>query len=347
VKILAAALLLATTAAAQTPRFRAILDEYAQFDAGDYEVLQRGGVVAKTLPTDEKREVVAFTVTRIDVSPEFYEREFQDIVNFKKSDAVSEIGLFSTPPRIEDLAGLTFPQQDLDDLKKCKPGKCKVRLSDAAMARFQGGIDWSAPDADERAYQLAKEMMVEYITAYLTGGNQALAEYHDKKKAIPLRKDFEDILDQSAPVAAVAPEFIQYLRDFPKAELPGAKNFVYWSKEKFGLKDVISITHVTIYQRKVEGRLQAFIASKQAYASHYFDSSLGITAIVEDEDAEGAPTNYLLYLNRSRTLDLAGSFSGLRRRIVEGRTKDGMEKNMGLMKARLEAMYRAEHSSSR
>ena len=93
--------------------------------------------------------------------------------------------------------------------------------------------------------------------------------------------------------------------------------------------------------------MQAFIASKQAYASHYFDSSLGLTAAVEDEDAGGAPTNYLVYLNRSRTLDLAGSFSGLRRRIVEGRTKDGMEKNMGLMKARLKAVYQAEDSPSR
>ncbi len=113
------------------------------------------------------------------------------------------------------------------------------------------------------------------------------------------------------------------------------------------MKDVVSITHVTIYSREIEGRLQVFIASKQAYASHYFDSSLGITVVLEDEDAEGTPTNYLVYLNRSRTLDLAGSFSGLRRRIVEGRTKDGMEKNMRYMKARLEAIYRAEQSSSR
>ena len=345
--ILAATLAVTSSAVGQTPRFRSVLDAYAEFDAGDYEQLERGGIVAKTLPTDEKREVVAFTVPQIAISPGFYERKFQDIVNFKKSDAVAEIGLFGSPPRTEDLAGLTFPQQDLDDLKKCKPGSCKVRLSDAAMRRFQAGIDWSAPDADEHAAQLAKEMMVEYITAYLIGGNQALAEYHDKKKAIPLRKDLEDILDQSAPVAAVAPESIQYLRDFPQAELPGVENFVYWSKEKFGLKDVVSIMHVTMYRREIEGRWRVLIASKQAYASHYFDSSLGLTAVLEDEGTGGAPTNYILYLNRSRTLDLAGTFSGLRRHIVERRTKDGMEKNMRYMKARLEAVYRAEHPSSR
>ena len=135
--ILAAALLLVDQAAGQTARFKAILDEYAEFDDDDYGLLQRGGVVAKTLPTDEKREVVAFTVTRVAIPPDFYMRQFEDIVNFKKSEAVSEIGVFSTPPQIEDLAGLTFPQQDLEDLKKCKPGNCKVRLSTKLWSAFK------------------------------------------------------------------------------------------------------------------------------------------------------------------------------------------------------------------
>jgi hypothetical protein len=56
------------------------------------------------------------------------------------------------------------------------------------------------------------------------------------------------------------------------------EDFIYWSKQKFGLKPVIAVTHVSIY-RKPESR-RPLIASKQVCTSHYFEASLWLTAVV-------------------------------------------------------------------
>jgi hypothetical protein len=329
----------------QTPvpnHFKEFLDRYIGFSNDDHSELARGKVIVRLLPAEEQREVAVFGVTEIDVSDEFFRRKFRDIVAFKKNYVVPEIGVFSNPPEIKDLAGLTIPEKDLKDARKCTIGKCKIRLSDEAIKRLKDSVDWSSQDWESQVVSVAKEMLVDYVKEYLKGGNEALAEYHDKDNAIPLREDFQAVLDASSYLFEHVPELVQYLRDFPRRHLPGSVNFIYWSKEQFGLKPVISVTHVTMYQRRQYGRRETVISSKQIYASHYFDSSLGITALLEEEDDMGKPLHYLVYLNRSRTLDLTGAFSGLRRSVVEKRLQTGMEKNLGYTKARLEAIYRAE-----
>ena len=71
------------------------------------------------------------------------------------------------------------------------------------------------------------------------------------------------------------------------AELPNVENFIYWSKEMFSLKPVINLFHVTIYTRERHGTKDVFITSKQIYASHYFETSLGFTAFVDEIGGDG------------------------------------------------------------
>ena len=62
------------------------------------------------------------------------------------------------------------------------------------------------------------------------------------------------------------------------------------------------------------------IGSKQIYAMHYYDASLGLTLLVPDRTA-ASPATYVVYLNRSR-IDLFGDmFGGIARRIVAGRAR--------------------------
>jgi hypothetical protein len=53
---------------------------------------------------------------------------------------------------------------------------------------------------------------------------------------------------------------------------------VYWSKEKFGLQPVVSLTHVAIYKRPLPDGTNVLIASKGIYATRYFEALLGPTA---------------------------------------------------------------------
>ena len=57
----------------------------------------------------------------------------------------------SSPPQIGDFAELSLSDEELAELRACRPGKCDLRLGDKAIARFQTEVDWAAPDAAGRA----------------------------------------------------------------------------------------------------------------------------------------------------------------------------------------------------
>ena len=81
------------------------------------------------------------------------------------------------------------------------------------------------------------------------------------------------------------------------------------------------------------------IASKGIYATHYFESSLGLTAFVHSEPS-GSPRSYLIYINRSRTDALRGFLAGLKRSLITGSLRDGARKNMEMIKEKLEGEYK-------
>ena len=62
------------------------------------------------------------------------------------------------------------------------------------------------------------------------------------------------------------------------------------------------------------------VASKQIYAMHYYDASLGLTLLVPDATA-AEPATYVVYVNRSRIDLFEGVFGGMIRRIVAGRAR--------------------------
>ena len=113
--------------------------------------------------------------------------------------------------------------------------------------------------------------------------------------------------------------------------LAGAEDFLYWSKEKFGIAPFISVTHVTIVPA---GAHQSLMATRDVYSSRYFDASLSLA--IASDSVSNAQFFYLVYVNRSRASALRGTFSRLRRTIVERRAKASLEENLKEVKQRLE-----------
>lgn len=301
----------------------------------DLTDVKRGGVVAKVLRS-EPQEVAVFGIVRVNAPDDFFLGCFRDIESYKKGTSVPQVKKFSTPPRIEDVHQLTIDREDFGALKNCRVGSCDVKLSAQAIARLQKEIDWNANDAYEQVKELARASLLEYVNRYLTGGNKALTEYSDKKTPLRLADEFDAILNASPYLYDYEPEFYAYLRDYPAKRMDGSKDFIYWSKEKFGLKPVISVTHVSIYRKPESGR--TLIASKQIYASHYFEASLGLTAIVALSQQQ-EPGFYSLYLNRSRSDALHGGFGGLARSHVKRSARNGMQKNMQRIKLSIESLW--------
>lgn len=303
----------------------------------DLADIRRGKAIAKVLPS-EKQEVAVLGFVLVNASADFFVERFRDIESYKKGTSVPIVKKFSDPPRIEDLDQLKIDKKDFAVLKNCKIGSCDVKLSAESIERLQREIDWKAPDAFDRVNDLARASLLEYVKRYLAGGNTALSVYSDKKEPKRIAEQFEEILKASPYVYDYEPEFYEYLRAYPARHLDDVEDFIYWSKEKFGLKPVISVTHVTIYRKPDSG--STLISSKQIYASHYFEASLGLTAVIATSQT-GAPSFYLLYLNRSRSDALHGGFSGLARGQVKSRARSGMQKNIEKIKLSIESLYRA------
>lgn len=328
-------------------RPREFLRRYVEFTDAELAAMEQGKTVAKTVKSGRHDEVAAFAVVRVEAPREVFLSQFRDIEKHKKSKQAPLVKKFSNPPRAEDVAELEFESGDVEDMKKCRVGKCEIKLSAGAIERFQKEIDWSAPDAARRATALARSMLLEYVARYQEGGNAALREYNDKKAPLRLAEEFEGLLEQSPYIYEYWPEFHDYLRNYPRAHLENAEDFFYWSKEKYGLKPVITVTHVTVYRRANDPGAPILIASKQIYASHYFEASLGLTALAQASRDPARPAFYLMYLNRSRADALRGGFSGLARGAVAGRMKDSARENMELTRKRIEAVYAGQTSAMR
>lgn len=316
----------------------AFLQKYFGFSKEDLASVDRGRIVTKLPATSDKREVAAMGVMRLNVSREFFLQKFRDIESFKKSEYVPRIRKLSSPPIPEDLSEITLEPEHMNALKSCRVGQCKVKVPAALIERFRKEVNWSTPDHVRRATALTRQFLLEYVLAYLKEGNQALVEYGDQPYPQRVADEVRSMLEQSPYLLATAPEFYKYLGEFPLTHLSGADDFVYWSKEKVGgFKLVLSLTHVTVYQRQNESPFRTMIASKQIYANHYFEGSLALTWLVDADDASPEnPGCYLIYLNRSRMDALRGSLSWFKRYLARGRIRDGLMKNLQLTREKLE-----------
>ena len=327
------------TALAQTSveAFREVLRDHATFTTGDLSLLEQGQMVAKLLAVKDKREVAVCGVVKLEVPLEAFLQATRDNVGRRTNQAILQIGKFSNPPTIEDLQTLTLENRDIEDLKQCVVGGCALKMPAAMIERVRREVDWAAPDYRLKATQLFKSMLMDYVRDYLARGDAALMEYNDRSQAVHLDEEHRSLLDSAIYFNQFAPEFAAYLKNFPRPELAGVENALFWSRIKFGLKPVITITHVVIYARRATNAPQALVASKQIYADHYFDSSLALSALINIPGASAPSDSYLLYTNRSRADALGGFFSGLKRSIVESQAIDGLKTILQETKLKMEA----------
>jgi hypothetical protein len=263
----------------------------------------------------------------------------------KGNPAILEIGRFSDSPTPADLQTLTIDDRDLEDLKECVVGDCKLKLSSEMIERLHKEVDWDAPDYRIQATQLLKQVLLEYARDYLARGDVALIEYNDKSKEVRLAEEQRALMTGSTYIYNFLSQSQRQLNGSRKSELSMVENAIIWSKVKFGLKPVIAINHIMVYKREQETGPQVLAVSKQLYANHYFDSSLALTAFVRIPDAR--PESYLVYENRSRADGLGGLFGKMKRGIVEDKAVDSLKNILQSSKANFNAqtMDRAESAS--
>lgn len=327
--MLAATFLVSATRAAGPQDSLAFLRKYVRAADSDWRRLERGGVFTKTLDAPDGKEVTSFGVIRVSCTADVFAARVRDIEQFKASEYVLQIGRFQASPSVQDVAWLTLDPGDREAMRACKPGSCALRLPAAVMDRFRTTIPWGTPGEAAAAAAAIRQFLVDEARAYLTGGSAALADYADRSGTVPRGTAFRLLLRPSAFHAEYQPDLFRYLDEFPRAAGEGSDSFLYWSREKFGLKPVISISHSALQRR--DGVV--VFGSKQVFASHYFESSLGMALFIP---VPGASYAYVTYLNRSRVDTLRGLLAPLARVVAARRARDGLERMLIDVKRKLE-----------
>ena len=282
------------------------------------------------LATDT-REVAVAGAVRIASSSERLVGRYREIESLKRSAIVLEIGRFSKPPRPADLAAVPFEDYSLD-LRDCRPGDCRVRLGEPAIARFHPRWTGAPPiGASGRAPSGVKSLPATLPTSAGTAGS-ALPTLVNKREPLSVPAEFSLLVPNFAFVAAFSPAFHAYLRD----SVPGAseefEEILYWSKEDFGVRPVLRLSHQAI--GRAPGAV--LIATTQIYADHYLDAGLTVTMALDAKGEDGAPAFYMISVSRARTRSLAGMLRAFIRSTVQNRSRDALRKILASTKSSLE-----------
>lgn len=308
--------------------------------------MNQGEIVTRLLNPKVSQEVTVFSIMRLDIPRQYIREYFRNTEGFMEIIFAQSFGKFSNPPRLEDIQTLILIPEDLKAIKDCKVGDCDIKMPLQAMQRFQKEIDWSASGHEKHVNQLYKEMLVKYVQSYLTKGDAVLMEYRDQKYPLRLFDEFQDILNKSPYLFAYLPKLYRYLENYPKVELPNGESRIYWAKDDLGAKrPVISVNHIIAYEPGTPG-IEIVIASKQLYASHYYEASLGLTLLMDipsetTEQEFDKPNLYLMYFNRShldvlRRTQLKFLRSGIKNGILEL-----AEQRLKSLKVKIESLYEA------
>lgn len=313
------------------------LKKYFSFSSGEQADLEKREVVSKVLPHGPNTEVALMGATRLSVPKEYVVERIHNIKTLKKGKEILQIGTLSKL-ELDDVKEMTLDQKDLDGMKDCKVGDCDLKLPAEWIKQYQKETDSHSKDYARQANAVMRQLIVDYAKDYTDKGNEAMIVYHCDKDPVPLADEFQGILFQSTYLSSYAPDFYEYLKELPKLSLENTESYLYWTKEQFGFRPVITVTDVTIHRRMIEGATEYLIASKQIFADHFYRGSMGLSFVMDDpQNSKGC---LLIYINRSRIGALGGFLSGLRRAIAVPRIRKGLEENMMRMKDRLESDYK-------
>jgi hypothetical protein len=297
----------------------------------DREQLDNGGTVARVIP-GTKHGIAVFSATTLDASGDRLIAWIGRIAALKQSSYVQAIGRFSNPPQLPDLAALTLDDGDVDDLRGCRPGRCGLKLATAEFEEIQRIPQAAWRDHSRTLQDAFRQLVFRRVQAYVTGGQAALPNQNDRPAPVSLPAAFSSLLQHFAFLRLQLPDLAEHVERWPHAAVPHVESFLYWSKERFGAKPVISVTQLSILRGDGCVVPEAVVVGKQVFATHYSDGSLSVTAVVR-----AGSRRYLAYINGSDLDVLDGFWGGLARRILERRLRSEAPKVLETLRHRLES----------
>jgi len=333
IALVTAVSLLAPASSASPEEF---LREKLQLSPEQITDVQNGKAVAKILSSSKPSDIYVFGAVYIHAKPDAYLQFMQDMHRLKTVSGYLGVGAFSTPPTLEDMAGLTIDHADVEDLKNCRPGSCEVQLPEESMERARASINWKAPDADEQVSNMAKGGILRFLNNYQKSGDAALLPYHDKRDPVSVTEQFHSLLSRLTIFPEYLPDLNEYLLHYPQSKPEGVQDFFYWEKVNFGLKPTVRVNHGIVYRLSGPTHSIYVLAIKQLYATHYFQTAVDLSFCVRKSNSSAEDGFYLITVKASRQAGLTGVKGGLVRSVAVSKTRSSMENALNSIRENLE-----------
>jgi hypothetical protein len=288
-----------------------------RFSADERTQLDKRGIVLRILPAKD-HELAAVAAGALNVGSDALLASVRDIVDLKRSPLVPQIGRFSPQPTAQDLQSLTLDDVDVTAIKQCRPDDCDLKITPDEIRRLQQALAQNDGDGNASLNREFRRILVERVKNYLAHGDPEGGD------------EFSALLRHSPYVQAQVPQLGLHLESYPAHPLPDAESFVYWSKEEYGWKPMITATHVTILRGDgAQGRPELIVVSRDILATRYTSASFVLTLLFREPSSS---QHYLVYVNRT----WVDALRGLWRPFVEHRVKGQAKRVFADVRDRIE-----------
>jgi hypothetical protein len=275
-----------------------------------------------------------YAVVFVNARPERFLKMYADVEKLPDGKTYLAAKYLRKPPSAADVASLSLDADDIAQLQQCEPGDCDVQLPAEEMARIRSGVNWKASNASDQANRMVREFALNLLRNYQQRGNAALGVYKDQSAPVDVNQTFRTILARARNLPAYYPKLTDYLLRYPAARPGSTWDFFHWEVVKFGLKPTFRINHV-MYHQSPDRPSAWVVASKQLYATHYFQTALDLWFCVPGSRT-GKTGYYLATLKGSRQEGLTGFKGRLLRPVVISRTQSSMRNALARLKQRSE-----------
>ncbi len=325
------------TGSQSNPQPQTFFERDVGLRAEQIAAIRKGEAVTKVLPSRTADEVFLFGGVHIDAAPAAYIEYAGDFERIRKLPSYVALGVFSEPPKLSDLEGFSFDAEDIDALRRCKPGDCLVQAPASSIEELQQSIDWSATNVSDEVNQFARARALQLVTAYQSQGNQALGVYNDKRDPTLVPQQFAYMLSYAKALPVYLPDFYRYLLDYPKEKPANVEDAFYWADVKFGLKPTLRIVHRMTFHGAPGDNVVYAVAEKQLYSSHYFETALDLSFCVRANDTPRRSGFYLIMIMGSEQAGLTGIKGSIVRKAAVDRSTSSLRDALTSIRDELQA----------
>jgi hypothetical protein len=340
--IVAVAFLALSPMAAQAPddpALAGILRHWFNPKPSEIRILSQGGIIARGLPASGSH-ISVIAACALTVSPETFAARVGNLGSTTSGSSAS--GRFSNPPALEDLQRLTLDQGDIDRLRHCRVGDCRLNLGEEDIAGIRSSLAGSTSGPSPETQQVFRRILLERVRRYQKAGLAGLPDYRDRDTPLNPAAAFDGLVSQSPLLKARLENIATDLQQHPPGASAAAESSLGWSRVMMNDKPVIMITDYRVLRPGPAADLPTvLISAKQVYASRYMNGSLALTMLFAGSNGR----QYLVHVDRSDLDELGGAFSGLKRSLMEGRIKDEAVAALTRLRNRLEAEIQAPRFS--